>query len=425
MLSASSFTVDFESLASCSHTFSRLLWSSQSSNSLISLIQSVSVSPPAQFLSAGILPHLVRLSHFCEHAQSAISLALAAELVVLASSNSLETAHHRTFLFGSACALQLGVPLRVSENVIKGTMSPGMFRKRRLQESMAVISEVLIALNLAPLRFTAKVGIKDASQEDSIVRAILSIKTESASHNSLLPLEVYAETFTSFRQQVQSVLSGDSLPSPLVLDYCDTPDPLDLEETNSYLEVCPGAQIESPTAVQSEALAIPQLPHPGDHTPHAFASDFRAISASIMRLIVTQVLSRFGSSPSHDLNSERRVFEPVCAQFLKTVVLEASKKYLKRIMPSVPISSLEDGECVACHSMTSVDVSPDKGDGASQSSPIFGRHPSYRAPVQHVEVISFEQVNPVWVHQCKPGSRICVLLRCHQRFSIDASRGNN
>jgi hypothetical protein len=387
------------------------------------------VSPPAQFLSAGILPHLVRLSQFCEHAQSAISLALAAELVVLASSNSLETAHHRTFLFGSACALQLGLPVRASENVtgIQGTMSPGMFRKRRLQESMAVISEVLIALNLAPLRFTAQVGIKDASQEDSILRAILSIKTESASHNSLLPLEIYAETFTSFRQQVQSVLSGDSLPSPLVLDYCDTPDPLDLEETDSYLkiEVCPGAQTESPTAVQSEALAIPQLPHPGHHTSHAFASDFRAISVSIMRQIVTQVLSRFGSSPSHDLNSERRVLEPVCAQFLKTVVLEASKKYLKRVMPSVPISSLEDGECVECHSLTSVNCSPDKWDGApaSQSSPIFGRHPSYRAPVQHVEVISFEQVNPVWVHQCKPGSRICVLLRCHQRFSMDASRG--
>jgi hypothetical protein len=390
------------------------------------------VSPPAQFLSAGILPHLVRLSQFCEHAQSAISLALAAELVVLASSNSLETAHHRAFLFGSACALQLGLPVRTSENVtaaIQGTMSPGMFRKRRLQESMAVISEVLIALNLAPLKFTAEVGIKDASQEDSILRAILSIKTESAGHNSLPPLEVYAETFTSFRKQVQSVLSGESLPSPLVLEYCDTPDPLELEEADSHLkiELCPDAQTELPAAVQSEALAIPQLSHPGHRTPHAFAPDFRAISASIMRQIVTQVLSRFGSSPSHDSNSERRVLEPVCTTFLKTVVLEASKIYLKRVIPSVPVSSLDDGESVACHSLTSVDGSPDKWDGtpANQSSPIFGRHPSYRAPVQHVEVISFEQVNPVWVHQCKPGSRICVLLRCHQRFSMDSSRGNN
>jgi hypothetical protein len=418
MLATCSISVDFESFTSCCDTFSRLLWSSQSSDEVLSHIQCVSISPPAEFLSKCIQPLLVRLSQFCEPSQMAISLALAAEMVVLASCNSLETAHHRTFLFGSSCALHL----RASESVSYGSRSPGIFRKRRMQESMAVISEILIALNLAPLRFNAQVGINDVSKQDLILKHIFFLKSESSSANLLLPLEAYAETFSSFRQQVQCALSGDSRPSPLVFYHNDDVDILDLEETGKVFEMEVSSCGREPMSQHNEALCTQQSSL--QHAPcHTFASDFRAISATVIHKIVERVAFRFGTSPSHDLKTTRgtprQVLEPVCSRLLQTVVFEASKKYLKYLESSMPILSVAESNFDASYDLASSDGSQDQvEDQPSQSIPIFGRHPSYRTPVQQVEVISFEQVNPVWVHQCKPGSRICVLLRCHQRFPI-------
>jgi hypothetical protein len=181
MQSASSISVDFTSFADCCDAFSRLLWPSQATKFLCPHIQYIVVSPPAPFLSAQVLPSLARLSQFCEAAHASISLALAAELVVLASSSCLETAHHKMFLFGPARALQL----QSSDN-IHGSPSPSIFRKRRLEESMAVISEVLFALNFAPLHFSVKVGINDVTQREHILDAILNVNSAANSTHIFL-----------------------------------------------------------------------------------------------------------------------------------------------------------------------------------------------------------------------------------------------
>jgi hypothetical protein len=391
-------SIDFQSFSTCCETFSRLLWPSDTTKTLLPQIQHVTVFPPPEFHRQNILPILIRLSQFCEPSQSSISLALAAELVVLASSNSLETAHHRMFLFGSASSIKVEAKKKMIETV--GAPSFSVSRKRRLQESTALVSDLLMALNLAPLKFCAHIGIKDASQHAHIVDAVHLITQDSANVLSRIPLEVYVEAVSTFRQQVQHALAGDRMPSPLYLYLDDDGSSIEMDEANVDL------------IIQESTRGH----EPNDASVSNVLCDFRAITSSLMHRIVVQVSSRFGSSQLDSTNSNRRTLELVCSKFLESIVFQASKKYLKY----THVEALLAEEVVVDPSRAPVScpIIPDHTD--AQSGPIYGRHPSYRALVPQVEVVSFEQVNPVWTHQCKPGSRICVLLRCHQRMS-DAS----
>jgi hypothetical protein len=413
MQSASSISVDFTSFADCCDSFSRLLWPSQATKLLLPHIQHVVVSPPAPFLSPQVLPFLARLSQFCETANASISLALAAELVVLASSNCLETAHHKMFLFGPARALQLQ-----SSDDIHGSPSPSIFRKRRLEESMAVISEVLFALNFAPLHFSAEVGINDVTQREHILDAILNVNS-AAEFYPRIPVEVHSETKTRFREQLQQALSGTCTPLPLVLYHDDDSSFIELENENANLmmELSSSAPLDA-----REALAIHFSA--GDRISEALALDLRATISSLLRRIVEQVSFRVGSSVLNvAVRTDNEDIKAVCSAFLNSIVLEATKKYIRFTKTSIPIITIADVNADPSHDSAAIADSDGNCDTQAQpvsvqAGPIFGRHPSYRAPVPEVEVISFEQVNPVWVHQCKPGSRICVLLRCNQRLSV-------
>jgi hypothetical protein len=418
MRSASSISVDFTSFADCCDSFSRLLWPSQATKLLLPHIQCVTVSPPAPLLSPQVLPSLARLSQFCETANASISLALAAELVVLASSNCLETAHHKVFLFGPARALQLQ-----SSDDIHGSPSPSIIRKRRLEESMAVISEVLFALNFAPLHFSAEVGINDVTQRERILDAILNINS-AAEFYPHIPVEVHAETKTRFRQQLQQALSGTCTPLPLVL-YHDDDDSFiesENENTNFMMELSSSAPLDV-----REALAVHFSA--GDRISESLALNLRSTISSLLCRIVEQVSIRVGSSVLNvavRTNNEdiQMDIKAVCSAFLNSIVLEATKRYIRFTKTSIPIISVADVNADSSHDSAAITDSDGNCDCDTQAQPvsvragpIYGRHPSYRAPVPEVEVISFEQVNPVWVHQCKPGSRICVLLRCNQRQS--------
>lgn len=413
MQSASSISVDFTSFADCCDAFSRLLWPSQATKFLLPHIQYIVVSPPAPFLSAQVLPSLARLSQFCEAAHASISLALAAELVVLASSNCLETAHHKMFLFGPARALQL----QSSDN-IHGSPSPSIFRKRRLEESMAVISEVLFALNFAPLHFSVKVGINDVTQREHILDAILNVNS-AAKFYPHIPLEVHAETKTRFREQLQQALSGTRTPLPLVLYHDDDNSFIELEKesANFMMELSSSAPLDAREALSIHFSA-------GDRTSEALADrvDLRSIISSLLHRIVEQVSFRVASSVLNvAVKTDNQDIKAVCSAFLISIVLEATKKYIRFTKTSIPIVSIADVNADPSHDSAAIADSDDTCDAQAQPvsvpGPIYGRHPSYRAPIPEVEVISFEQVNPVWVHQCKPGSRICILLRCNQRLS--------
>lgn len=388
-------SIDFQSFATCSETFSRLLWPSDTTKTLLPQIQHVTVLPPPEFYWQNILPLLIRLSQFCEPSQSSISLALAAELVVLASSNSLETAHHRVFLFGPASAIKV----EAEKNFIQivGAPSSSVSRKRRLQESTALVSDVLMALNLAPLKFCAHIGIKDASQHARIVDAIHSINKNSANVISHIPLEVHVEAVSTFRQQVQQALAGDRTPSPLFLYLDDDSSSIEMDEENADLIIQESTSGHEPNDESASNVF--------------FACDFRAMTSSLLHRIVAHVSSRFGSSQLDSTNSNRRSLELVCSRFLESIVFQASQKYLKYVSLPAHVEALLAAEVVVDPSHAPASCTD------AHSGPIYGRHPSYRAPVPQVEVVSFEQVNPVWTHQCKPGSRICVLLRCHQRTS--------
>ena len=408
---AAYISVDFNSFSSCCDAFSRLLWPSDTTSLLHPYIQHVVISPPPQLLQADILPLLARLSQFCESSQSAFNFAHAAELVVLASSNSLETAHHKMFLFGTASALQL----RTAENPNHQTSSAGIFRKRRLHESLAVISELLIALNLAPLHFRAQVCINDAFQHDVILDFLHASKSESTRLS--LPLEFHAELASSFRQQVQIALSGIGDSAPLVLSYDDHSIPLDIIDTATKNE----------TFERCDALAVNQLSSASVATSDLLSSisrisDFRAISAEIVQKLVAQVASRFVSSTPSEIEAERRMIESACSRLLQSVVFEVSKRFQSGIL-AVDGRNEEPTEIVAIGGTHGSELGPSQENRdepkplIARTGAIYGRHPSYRTPVPQVEVISVEQVNPVWTHQCKPGSRICILLRCQQRLS--------
>jgi hypothetical protein len=382
-------------------------------------IEYVAVFPPPEFLWPGILSSLIRLSQFCESSQSSISLALAAELVVLASSNSLKTAHHRMFLFGPAFAMQI----RAKKNSVQETEALGLsnVRKRRLEEeSMAVIAEALIALGSAPLRFTAQICTKDASQQARILDNILCINSNTTNVHSHLPLEVYSEVVSNFRQQVQLALSQtDCPPSPLF--FCIYDDSTSLESNQESEDVIVERSF-IPSSHQSHMQNEPSSSLASAHAADESPSNFRSLSASLLRGIVAQVVSRFESSNVENTSSHIRIFlEPVCSKFLQSIVLQASQKYFNYINSSVPISFSSDFDLGSSHTASSFSASSNHAHDTNsivvQPAPIFGRHPSYRVPVPEVEVVSFEQINPVWTHQCKPGSRICVLLRCHQRLS--------
>jgi hypothetical protein len=421
--SPSFVSIDFPSFASCCDTFSRLLWPSDSSKLVLPQIHHVTVFPPPEFLCSNILPLLVRLSQFCDPSQSSISLALAAELVVLASANSLETAHHRNFLFGPASALRI----RSDKSCIQemGALGNSNVRKRRLQDSMSVICEVLIALNLAPLQFGAQVCIEDVSKHSIVHDTILSIKTDSKNVLSQLPLEVYVEVVSSFRRQLQLALSGDPTPCPLFL--FEENDSSSLESTQEcekvLIEGSLAASLLEQKFVQNEAFPSSSASTAYASTSKSHACNYRAVTASLLQGIVAQVASRFESSCVcvDNSHSYKRILEPVCSKVLQTIVFQASQKYHKYIQSSALAAFDADCDAGPFHDAASLVTCSDHVDVnkciSAQSGPIFGRHPSYRVPVPEVEVISFEQVNPVWTHQCKPGSRICVLLRCHQRLS--------
>jgi hypothetical protein len=423
MKSASSesfVSIDFPTFASCCDTFSHLLWPSNTSKSVLSHIHHVAVFPPPEFLCSHILTLLIRLSRFCEPSQSSISLALAAELVVLASSNSLETAHHKMFLFGPASAMQI----RLGKGCVqdKGSLSSSLVCRRRLQESMAVISELLISLNLAPLQFSAQVCLKDTSEHGRVLDTILSMKSNSNRVLSL-PLEVYVEVVSSFRQQVQLALSGNVTPSPLFLDDDNDSVPLQLNQENDFVcnELSVTVSLHHPNLEQNEAFSSPSAPAADQNPSKPDALDFKIVTSSILRKIVAQVASRFESSRIDAAHNCRRILEPVCSKIIESIVFHASQKYLQYTSSSIPAASYADCDIGPCHHTNSTSASSDDAENnkstSVQSGPIYGRHPSYRVQVPEVEVISFEQVNPVWTHQCKPGSRICVLLRCHQRLS--------
>ena len=426
--------VDFNSFSSCCDTFSRLLWPSDTASLLLSHIQHIAVSPPAQFLSADILPFLVRLSQLCESSLSAFNLAHAAELVVLALSNSLEMAHHKMFLFGFASVMQL----RLAEGPNRSS-SDGIFRERQLQEYMGVISEVLLALNFAPLQFRAQIDINDASQHDCIFDAIHSIRSESARLLSNVPIDFLYELTFNFRQQIQIALSGIGVSAPLILSFYNRNSPLESEKESIYPErEEPNAAIEVHTLMRDEALSVHQPSSANDEVPDSLVFsistvDFRTISSALLGKIVAQVASRFTSTPSGIVETGRRIIELACSRLLQSVVFEVSKRFQSSVpVPAAVVGEIELSKDIAAvggtHGFISSELNPSQETGDEQpllvdTSAIYGRHPSYRTPVPHVEVISFEQVNPVWTHQCKPGSRICVLLRCQQR-SLTAGGSN-
>jgi hypothetical protein len=222
---------------------------------------------------------------------------------------------------------------------------------------------------------------------------------------------------------VQQALSGTRTPLPLVIYHDDDTSVIELEKESVHLRM----ELSSSAPLDArEALAIHFSA--GDGLSEALALELRSTILSILRRIVEQVSFRVGSSVlNFAVKTDMQDIKSVCSVFLNSIVLEATKKYVQFTKTSIPIISIADVNTDPSHDSVAIADSHANYDAQSQpvserAGPIYGRHPSYRAPVPEVEVISFEQVNPVWVHQCKPGSRICVLLRCNQRlFGVGVS----
>jgi hypothetical protein len=302
------------------------------------------------------------------------------------------------------------------------------------------------------------------------------MKSQHCGFNPHIPLEVHAQTVSDFRQQVHLALSGECTVPPLVIAH-DHHAFLSFEaETindDFVLETLPNS-----------SMGVQQRDEPPTAEParHSHLADYRRISSTILHRVLVCVTARFkANAECHEVgavydeagcvsneagsvfneagsvfneagavsneagaasneagavfneagaasNEAGSVFNEagaatvvddgsprlICANILESVVLGLCLELPPSAhRPATPPSPLH----VAA-------AAPQAEEGRSpihvQATSIYGRHPSYRSPAPQVEVVSFDQVNPVWVHQCKPGSRICVLLRCLQRSSAES-----